>query len=272
MALDPLIRNNVTEAGNPAAAKTIVFANGVGYDQRFWHQVTPAFENDYRLVLFDNVGAIESNQASFRMNQCRYLNVSGYTSDLFEVCSALNLGQDTVLVGHSLGAMAGLLASIQRPSLFSRLVLIGASPRYADTPGYRGGFSKQEIDAIYVALEHDYSAWSKQLASLAMATPERPSLINTFAEAVGRIPPEMMLTVLCSVLQMDHRADLAKVSVPTLLIQSQEDYFVPLSVAEYVQAHIPDCQLKVIDAIGHLPHVSAPEMVIAAIKGFIEQR
>jgi sigma-B regulation protein RsbQ len=59
------------------------------------------------------------------------------------------------------------------------------------------------------------------------------------------------------------------VSVPTLIIQSRNDYFVPIDVAEYIHTHIPNSELTVINAHGHLPHVSAPEEVIAAINRFI---
>ncbi|MDE2440829.1 MAG: alpha/beta hydrolase, partial [Betaproteobacteria bacterium] len=105
MMPNPLTRNNVTVTGNRGARKTIVFVNGLGTDQSYWNRVTPAFANDYRLVLFDNVGAIEANQEYFRENQFRYLNVNGYATDLLEICSTLDLNGDTVLVGHSLGAM-----------------------------------------------------------------------------------------------------------------------------------------------------------------------
>lgn len=269
MATDPLIRNHVTVSGNLMATKSIIFVNGLGCDQSFWNGVTPSFASDYRLVTFDNVGSVQSNQAYFRENQSRYLNVSGYARDLLEICATLNLTGETILVGHSLGAIAGLLASIQKPSIFSKLVLLGASPRYGNTDDYYGGFSKDDIDATYTALENNYPAWSQQLASVAMATPDRPSLTNTFAEALGRIPQDMMLTILCSVLQTDQRSNLPKVSVPTLIIQSRQDYFVPMDVAEYINAHIPSSKLTVINAQGHLPHVSAPEEVISAMNSFI---
>lgn len=269
--MNPLTRNNVTVAGNFGAAKTMVFVNGLGTDQSYWSLVTPAFADDYRLVLFDNVGSIESNQAYFRENQFRYLNASGYAEDLLEICSTLHLNEDTVLVGHSLGATAGLLASIERPRQFDRLVLIGASPRYANAENYQGGFSKEDINATYAALGRNYSGWSTGLASAAMKNLDRPMLANRFAASIAQIPQDMMLTVLCSVLQIDHRADLLKLSVPTLVVQSQEDFFVPLAVAEFLRANIPDCQLLTIEATGHLPHVSAPEKVVAAIRSFIEQ-
>ena len=269
--MDPLTRNNVTVTGNRAAARTMLFVNGLGTDQSYWSQVTPAFADDYRIVLFDNVGAVEANHAYFREKPSRYLNAQGYATDLLEVCSALKLRNGVILVGHSLGATAGLLASIERPRQFGRLVLLGASPRYANTDTYLGGFSKEDIDATYTALQQNYAAWSKALASAAMGTASRPTQVLRFAESIARTPPDMMLTVLCSILQTDHRADLVKVSVPTLVIQSQQDYFVPLSVARYLQTHLPDCQLALIEATGHLPHVSAPAKVITAIEKFVRE-
>lgn len=269
--MDPLVRNNVTLAGRPDAEKTLIFVNGLGTDQSCWNGVAPAFADEFRLLRFDNTGSIEANQASFRSRQSRYLNVAGYASDLLEICAALDLQKNLILVGHSMGALAGMLASIRRPELFERLVLLGASPRYADDEGYRGGFSAGDIEASYSALARDYVEWSRTLARAAMAHPERPSLAERFAESIVRTPPDMMLTILCSVLQADHRADLSRVGVPTLVVQSAADFFVPRNLAEYLQAHIPDCRLALIDAEGHLPHVSDPEKVLAVISDFIRK-
>lgn len=269
MPPDPLIRNNVTVAGNLTAAKSMVFVNGLGYDQSFWKFVTPSFAGEYRLITFDHVGSVQSNQSYFRKNQFRYLHVSAYATDFLEICAALDLKRDTIVVGHSIGALTGLLASIQMPSMIDKLILLGASPRYMDDEDYPGGFSKGDVDATNQALVTDFHAWSEQLAAGAMATPDRPALVRSFANMLKRVPQEMMLTILCSALQTDQRNDLARVSVPTLIIQSKKDCFVPLEVAEYIRAHIPSSELTVIDAEGHFPHVSAPAEVISAIKRFI---
>ncbi|SDH21005.1 alpha/beta fold hydrolase [Propionivibrio dicarboxylicus] len=269
MTTDPLARGNVTVFGNLMAKKSMIFVNGLGYDQSFWNLVAASFADNYRLVTFDNVGSVQSNQAIFRQNQLRYLTVNGYATDLLEICAALNLKEEIIVVGHSLGALAGMLASIQKPSIFSKLVMLGASPRYTDTEDYRGGFSNDDINATYSALSNNYHAWSRQLAAVAMATPDSPALVDCFAETLMRIPQEMMLTVLCSVLQTDQRNNLAKVSVPTLIIQSRNDYFVPMEVADYLHTHIPASKLTVINAQGHFSHLSAPQEVISAIGNFI---
>ena len=71
-----------------------------------------------------------------------------YATDLLEVCDALAL-KSAILVGHSAGAMVCALAALRRPSLVSRLVMISASPRYIDDVSCRGGFTRQDVDALY---------------------------------------------------------------------------------------------------------------------------
>jgi sigma-B regulation protein RsbQ len=264
--LDPITKNNVQVVGNPGSARTIVFVHGFGTDQRAWHAVVGPFLKDFRIVLLDNVGAGGSAPDAFV--QHRYLNLHAYATDLLDVCRALQI-EDAVLVAHSVGAMIGVLAANAEPARFSRLVLIGASPRYLDEPGYRGGFTKPDLDALYSAVSSVYPDWADQFAPLAMGNPDRPQLAQHFAATLKSIPAQSAFTVLCSIFQSDHRQDVCKLDKPTLLIQSQQDVAVPLEVAEYLNREIRGSRLAVIDATGHLPHVSAPAAVVAAMRDFI---
>ncbi|WP_265943946.1 alpha/beta fold hydrolase [Dechloromonas sp. A34] len=264
--LDPLRKNNATVVGNREASQSIVFVHGFGTDQSVWQDVAASFMDDYRVVLFDNVGAGKSPPEAFV--QHRYLNLDTYATDLLDLCTALQL-EDAILVGHSLGGMISILATIRNPEIASRLVLVGASPRYLDDEGYRGGFSKSDLDALYKAVTLNYTEWADSFAPLAMANPEKPFLSEDFAATIKSIPADRALTVLCSIFQSDHRAALGKLDIPTLLIQSQNDIAVPLAVAEYLHRHIKHSRLSVIDATGHFPHVSAPAEVVAAIREFI---
>ena len=264
--LDPLKRNCVTVSGNLNAAKTIIFVHGFGTDQTAWNDVAAAFLDDFRVVLFDNVGAGRSIPEAFV--QEHYLNLNKYADDLIEICAALNL-RDAVVVGHSVGAMISLLAAIRKPSFFAKLVLIGASPRYLDDGDYRGGFTEKDLNELYRVVTLRYSDWADSFAPLAMANADRPSLASHFAATIKLIPADRALTVLCSIFQSDHRADLEKLERPALLIHAREDIAVPQAVAEYLQRAIKGSRLAVINATGHLPHISAPSEVIAAMHDFV---
>src|SRR4051812_4843405 len=104
-----------------------------------WRFVAPAFEPDFKVVLFDHVGHGRSDLRAF--DRTKYATLHGYADDVLEICSALDL-KDAAFVGHSVSAMIGALAAIKEPDRFERLVLVGPSPRYVNDGNYVGGFNK----------------------------------------------------------------------------------------------------------------------------------
>ncbi|KAM3313297.1 hypothetical protein ACQJBY_032739 [Aegilops geniculata] len=108
----------------------IVLAHGFGTDQSVWKHLVPHLVADYRVVLFDTMGAGPTNPDYFDFS--RYATLEGYALDLLAILEELGMAS-CIYVGHSVSAVIGVLASISRPDLFSKLVLLSASPRYAAT-------------------------------------------------------------------------------------------------------------------------------------------
>src|SRR5690348_11512795 len=139
--MSALVRNNVNTSGTGPA--TIVFAHGFGCDQNMWRHVSPAFEDRFRIALFDHVGAGASDLRAY--DPAKYSTLAGYANDVIEIGQELAL-KDAVFVGHSVSAMIGLLASLEAPGMFRSLIMVGPSPRYINDEGYLGGFDKRQID------------------------------------------------------------------------------------------------------------------------------
>ena len=167
-----LARNNVHVRG-AADGQPILFAHGFGCDQNMWRFVTPAFEDEYRVVVFDHVGAGGSDLAAYRPDA--YGSLHGYARDVLEICRELDL-RDVIFVGHSVASMMGVLAAAEEPERFARLVLIGPSPRYVDDEGYVGGFSREDIEGLLDSLDANYLGWSSAMAPVIMGEAERPEL------------------------------------------------------------------------------------------------
>lgn len=265
--LSALAKNNVNTLGKLDADRSIVFVHGFGTDQTAWRDVQAPFLADFRVVLLDNVGAGQTPDEAFV--QHRYLDLHRYATDLLDVCDALDL-HNAVFVGHSVGAMVGVLAALRQPGRFSRLVLIGSSPRYLNDTDYVGGFTEDDLNGLYRALTSSYPDWADRFAPSVMRNEDRPALAQEFAATIKSIPRERALTVLCSIFQSDHRADVQRLRHPTLLIHSDNDMAVPTEVAHYLHQHIVGSQLKIIQAEGHLPHISAPNLVLEAMREFVE--
>lgn len=257
-------RNNVNFVGQ--GNQTLIFAHGFGADQTVWRHQVAAFESDYRIVLFDHVGAGKSDFTAFHPH--RYSSLYGYAEDLLELCAELKLN-NCILVGHSVSAMVGMLAALTEPKRFSRLIFIGASPRYLNDAGYHGGFEQSDLNALYAAMSANYNAWVIGFSPKLMDNPERPELAREYASTLAAVRPDIAIALARAIFQSDFRADLPRLTVPTLIIQSSDDIAVPSEVGEYLAAKIPKSQLANINARGHLPHLSAPEEVNAAIASYL---
>jgi sigma-B regulation protein RsbQ len=265
MPVDIVKKNNVT-VRNENAAQTIVFAHGFGTDQTAWEKVAAAFSNDFKIVLYDNVGAGQSDPGSFSPN--RYDTLHSYAEDLLAILRSLNL-TDVIMVGHSLSGMISLLASVKEPARFKKLILVGASPRYLDSDGYKGGFTQEMLDGLYAAMANNYYAWVSGFAPMVMENADRPELAESFAQSLVAIRPDIAQSVVRVIFQSDHRAELPNVTIDTLLLQTQHDNAVPAEVALYLNKQITNSQLKTVAAEGHFPHISAPDEIIREIKNFI---
>ena len=263
--MDVLSRNNVTTGGVPGG-RPMMFAHGFGCDQNMWRYVAPAFEADFRTVLFDHVGAGRSDLSAY--DPARYSSLAGYAADVLEICDALEL-EDVVFVGHSVSAMIGMLASLEQPDRFSGLVMVGPSPRYIDDEGYRGGFSEADIRELLDSLDSNYLGWSSAMAPVIMGNADRPELGEELTDSFCRTDPAIARSFASVTFLSDNREDLAKVSVPTLVLQCSNDVIAPTEVGEYVHSALPDSTLVILQATGHCPNLSAPEETVAAISSFV---
>jgi sigma-B regulation protein RsbQ len=259
-----LKRNNVKVLGR--GTKTLLLAHGFGCDQNMWRFITPAFQDDYRVVLFDYVGAGQSDTSAY--SRTRYGTLRGYAQDVLEICHALEL-KDVIFVGHSVSAMIGVLAAIDEPSRFEKLILIGPSPYYASDRDYAGAFDKSDIESLLESLDSNYLGWSSTMAPVIMGNPERPELSAELTNSFCRADPEIAKSFARVTFTSDNRADLPRVTTPSLILQCSQDVIAPLAVGEYLHRNLAGSQLQVLNATGHCPHLSAPEETIAAMKAYL---
>ena len=264
MATSIMQRNNVRLLGN--GSQTIIFAHGFGSDQTAWRHQVEAFSSDYRIVLFDHVGAGKSDFSAYSPR--RYSSLYSYAEDLLDLCAQLKLTK-CILVGHSVSGMVSLLAALVEPDCFSKLIFIDASPRYLNDVGYVGGFEQSELDAFYAAMSSNYYAWASGFAPIAMATQDKPELAKEFANTLAAVRPDIAQAVARVIYQSDHRAELSRLAVPSVILQASDDIAVPPEVGQYMADKIPQSKLVRIAARGHLPHISAPNVVTSAIASCI---
>jgi sigma-B regulation protein RsbQ len=259
-----LARNNVNVSGS--GSRAMMFSHGFGCDQSMWAEVARAFESDFKVILFDHVGAGRSDLSAY--DSGKYSTLDGYADDVVEIGRELGLS-DAIFVGHSVSAMIGALASIKAPGMFSDLIMVGPSPRYLNDEGYTGGFSREQVDELLDFLADNHLGWSAAMAPAIMGNGDRPELgdrlTNSFCATDPAIAREFARVTFLS----DNRDDLAKIRARTLVLQCSEDIIAPASVGQYVHERVPGSRFMLLDATGHCPNLSAPQEVAAAIRAFV---
>ena len=257
--MNAIRRHNVQVSGRPDG-QPIVFAHGFGCDQHMWRHVAPAFEASHRVVLFDHMGAGRSDTRTYDPD--RYSSLDAYAEDVLDICHDLELS-DVIFVGHSVSSMIGVLAELREPELFAALVLVGPSPRYVDDPPYVGGFSEEDIHGLLESMAGNYLGWSSAMAPTIMGNPDRPELGQELTESFCRSDPDIARRWARATFLSDNRAELPRVSTPSLVLQCSSDLIAPEVVGEYVRDQIPTSSYRLLRATGHCPNLSAPEETTA---------
>ena len=262
----PLTRHNATVTGK--GGTTLVFAHGYGCDQTVWREVSPAFEDHYRVVTFDHAGAGHCDRHAY--DNFRHSSLAGYADDVIAVCDALQSDR-LIVVGHSVSAMIGALAAIKRPELFDLMVMIGPTASYINDGSYVGGFDLPDLREFLELIETNFEGWGTALAMLAMGNHDRPALAAALRDRICRVDPAIAGIFARATFLTDLRGELPSLTTPTVILHGAEDPVAPQTAIDFVHDSLPGSQVMLLDATGHCPHLSHPAAVIAALREVLAQ-
>ena len=265
--MNVLQRNQVHVLGQEGPV--LMYAHGFGCSQAMWSRITPAFANTHRQVLFDYVGSGQSERAAF--DATRYASLQGYAQDVIEICDALGLHEGVTWVGHSVSGSIGMLASIARPGLFERLVLLGPSPCFLNhPPDYSGGFEPEDLEGLLALMDQNYMGWAHYLAPVVAGAAGTGAVAGELSDSFCSTDPVVARVFAQATFFADNRADLPKVTCPSLILQHATDTLAPLSVGHYLHQHLRGSTLKVLAVSGHCAHLSNPALVIEAMRDYLD--
>jgi sigma-B regulation protein RsbQ len=258
-------RHNVAIRGD--GRPTFVFAHGFGCDQTMWRFVAPHYAERYRTVCYDLAGSGRSDLSAY--DRDRHGSLQGHADDLIDLVRAVS-SEPVVFVGHSVSSMIGLLGGIQAPELFAAQIWLGPSPCYINDGDYVGGFTREDVESLLETLDSNYLGWSSTMAPAIMGAPDQPHLAEELTNSFCRTDPEIAKHFARVTFLSDNRADVAKLQQPTLILQCSDDLIAPQPVGEFLQRTLPNGTLRVIQNVGHCPHLSAPGSSVEAMDEFLD--
>jgi pimeloyl-ACP methyl ester carboxylesterase len=223
-------------SGPPA----ILLHGGLGHSGNWGYQVPALLRSGYRAVLIDSRGHGRSTR------DARPFTYEQLASDVSAVMDALHL-EKAGLVGWSDGACTALVLASKAPTRVAGVFFFACN---MDPSGAK------QITEFTPILRRCIARHAQDYRRLS-ATPDQ---FDEFSDAVG----------LMQQTQPNYTAnDLAQISVPVTVVQSEHDEFIKREHAEYLVRSIPNAEYIALPDVSHFAPLQRPEQFNTAILAFL---
>lgn len=243
----------------PADAPVLVFSNSLGTTLEMWDAQAAHFAKDHRVVRYDTRGHGGSTVSPGPYG----FDLLG--ADVLAILDALGIAR-AHFCGISMGGFTGLWLGVHAPRRLNHLVVANSAARIGTADGWttRAALVREKGTAA--------------MAELAASSPSRwftedcvaaqPALVQRAQGWIAGIAPEGYAACCEALAQGDLRTDIARITVPTLLIAGSADPVTTVADAQTMQAAIAGAQLAEVPA-SHLSNLEAPAAFDAALAAFL---
>ncbi len=247
----------------PEDGEPLVLIMGWGGDHTAWAFQVPAFSARYRLILFDNRGAGQTDQPDIPYT------IPGMAADTVALLDALGIGEAHVH-GMSMGGMIAQEIALSRPERVLTLGLHCTLPRTDPFLAFRGdGMMRVRAHENREDFARMMLAWVLSPRTVA----EKPGLVEMLVQRAVDNPYPTSLVGLRrqaeAIGPWSSLDRLGQISMPTLITTGADDIMVPPDRSRALAARIPHAELVVIPDAGHLHPIEQPEAFNRAMLAFL---
>jgi len=247
------------EVEGPANSPVLMLSNSLGTTLHMWDGQVAPLTRHFRLVRFDRRGHGKSGLPPGPYS----MELLG--RDVLAIMDALGI-ETTNWCGLSMGGMEGMWLGANAPQRIERMVLSNTSSYFPDKKGWNDRLDLVRAKGVPAFAMPNMERWFTK------AFRERdPQAIQRMAEMFAATPLDGYLNCGMAVRDMDHRALLPQIKVPTLVIIGRHDPATTPEAGEYIYKNIPGSEHFIIDA-AHISNVEAPQQFNDAVLKFLMHR
>ena len=244
-----MVRLNFVSKGE--GENTILFVHGLGENLESWRgQIDYFSEHGYRAGALDLRGHGKSEPGKNK------IEMGDFANDVIEVLNSLGVNRAT-FCGLSMGALVVLEAYQKKPEMFVNMVLVSVIPQYP--PAQTNLIEKMSMREV-----------GEQVAGFAVAPTAPKDLKQSINNMIASTDKKVYIESAEAACAQDYTGMLRQISVSTLLIVGELDFVTPPEAAKFMQKRIPDCQMKIMKGVGHLPNRENPSEFNTLVEQFLE--
>jgi 3-oxoadipate enol-lactonase len=235
---------------------------GFTADHTVWHRVIDDLAKQFRVTIFDNRGAGQSDSPKAAYT------IDTMADDVLELMDTLNI-ETTFVLGHSMGGfiLQSLLA--RYASRFTRAILmcsrLGPNPKYELQASVNTELAGRGIDLATLAKNSAVLLFGNDFLS-------DPKNLEAYLERVKNNPHPQDIVGLQRQRdannQFDKSAYLSRINTPLFALFGEEDGIAPPQSLSILKDHAKDLKTHVIPSCGHMPQFEKPDVMIDAINMF----
>jgi pimeloyl-ACP methyl ester carboxylesterase len=249
----------VREAG-PLDAPVLVLIHGWSLDgEMTFHRVIPSLAERFRVIVPDlrNHGRSDWIRAPF--------SIEDLAADVAGVLDSIGVGRATV-VGYSLGGMVAQMLALRHPRFVEKMILAGTAARPIDRYRTIAWFGLRAARALARISRYELSLGTTTVLSRGGGITRRHR--RWMFEALMRRDPALFYEAGFAAWRFDSRRELARVSVPTLIIVPTADQVVPARTQREMASLLPAAEIVELRGARHESILSQPEDYVTAISRF----
>ncbi len=256
------------------AADPLLLIPGLGMDHSYYKLVTPLLAKHFAVYAIDPRGIGKSTKSP------PPYTVEAWADDFSNVIDALGFGPIHVLGSSLGGAMALALAVRHQPQVKSLIVVGGFSELDRATELNfrlrlrlieRLGLGDEVAD--YMGLWTLTRKFINTDAGYALMRANQANIRNNSAELYRSFVESLLLWGRCQPGQENEpkfTAQLPKISVPTLVVTSDNDHLIPAELSELIAEKIKTAKLTILPGAGHIPFMEQPEKAVEVVVDFLK--
>jgi len=227
-------------------------------DRASFDAITPTLSRSFRVIVPELPG--------FGGSKAVDGGLAAVADRMAEAVRDAAAGDQTIVLGNGYGGFVALQMAIRHPAIASRLILAdcGAAFSQAGRDAFRNMAAASRAKGLSAITD---------VAMRRLFAPEfqaqHPDLMQGRREAFLKTDPEVLQAACAQLAELDLRGELARVTVPVLVLVGEHDEATPPPMSHELAAGLPNARLKILAGCAHVPQLQAPEMFLDAIGDFL---